>query len=207
MNENMIMARFESVEEAKKIYDILEDSTKKNLTNFNVLQVVLLKNEDGRISVLDQHTEVFSEFGKTMIGGVAGIVLGVIIGPFAGFVLGGIGAMIGSGFDITEQTEAESMLYQMYSRIYSGDIAILAIVQEEDELEFNSIVGKTAIEIYRWDAAEIKEEAEYADSLKGGFFNSIKEKFFEERNELRMKKVKEYKDSLKEEFDKKDKEK
>ena len=74
--------------------------------------------------------------------------------------------MIGSGFDITEQSETENMLYQMYSRIYDGEIAILAIVQEEDELELNSTVGHLTQDIYRWDAAEIKEEAEYATDIR-----------------------------------------
>lgn len=200
MKENMVMATFKDVKEAKRAYDFLKK--KNDETSYEVLQVVLVQKQNGRINVLDQHAEIFTELGKTMIGGVVGVVLGVLIGPLAGFVLGGVGAMIGSGFDITEQAESETMLYQMYSRLYKGDIAILAIVQENNELEINSSIGKHAENIYRWDAAEIREEAEYATDLRDELFKQGKKEMRKEKSTARKEKIKEYKENIKEEFEK-----
>ena len=200
MKENMVMATFNDVKEAKRAYDFLKK--KNDETSYEVLQVVLVQKKNGRINVLDQHAEIFTELGKTMIGGVVGVVLGVLIGPLAGFVLGGVGAMIGSGFDITEQAESETMLYQMYSRLYKGDIAILAIVQENNELEINSSIGKNAENIYRWDAAEIREEAEYATDLRDELFKQGKKEMRKEKSAARKEKIKEYKENIKEEFEK-----
>ena len=200
MTENMLMVTFNSIDDAKKVYEKLKRANKDTKCNYQVLQTVLVKNEGDKISVLDQHTEVFNELGKTMIGGVVGVVLGVLIGPFAGFVLAGVGAMIGSGFDISEQSESESMLYQMYSRIYDGDIAIIAIVQEEDELEINSSIGHISKNIYRWDAAEIREEAEYAADVRDNLIREARTQMKKKKSDKRRAKITEYKDSIKKEF-------
>ena len=202
MTENMLMLTFKDLDDAKKVYEKLKKANNDAEVNYQVLQTVLLKNDGGKISVLDQHAGVFDELEKTMIGGVVGVVLGVLIGPFAGFILGGVGAMIGSGFDITEQSETENMLYQMYSRIYDGEIAILAIVQEEDELELNSTVGHLTQDIYRWDAAEIKEEAEYATDIRDSLLRQAKMELKKEKSENRKKKIEEYKENIKNEFKK-----
>lgn len=202
MTENMLMVTFNNLEDAKKVYEKFKKANNDSNCNYQVLQTVLVKNEDDNIKVLDQHTEVFNELGKTMIGGITGVVLGVLIGPFAGFVLAGVGAMIGSGFDITEQSESESMLYQMYSRIYEGDIAILAIVQEENELEINSSIGHLAKNIYRWDAAEIREEAEYAAEVKENLIKEAREQMKKKKSEKRKEKIDEYKENIKKEFKK-----
>ncbi|SEN73549.1 hypothetical protein SAMN05216454_11012 [Peptostreptococcus russellii] len=202
MTENMLMLTFKDLDDAKKVYEKLKKANNDAEVNYQVLQTVLLKNDGGKINVLDHHAGVFDELEKTMIGGVVGVVLGVLIGPFAGFVLGGVGAMIGSGFDITEQSETENMLYQMYSRIYDGEIAILAIVQEEDELELNSTVGHLTQDIYRWDAAEIKEEAEYATDIRDSLLRQAKMELKKEKSENRKKKIEEYKENIKKEFKK-----
>lgn len=202
MTENMLMLTFGNLEDANKVYKKLKKANNDIDVNYRVLQNVLLKNDGGVITVLDQHAGVFNELGKTMIGGVVGVVLGVMIGPLAGFVLAGVGAMIGSGFDISEQSESESMLYEMYSRIHDGDIAILAIVQEQDEIELNSTVGHYANEIYRWDAAEIREEAEYANDVQESLLKEAKAKFKKKKSELRKSRIEEYKESIKKEFSK-----
>ena len=202
MTENMLMVTFKDLEDAKKVYEKLKKANNDIKVNYQVLQTVLLKNDGGKISVLDQHAGVFNELGKTMIGGVVGVVLGVLIGPFAGFMLAGVGAMIGSGFDITEQSESENMLYQMYSRIYDGDIAVLAIVQEEDELEINSSIGHLAKNIYRWDAAEIREEAEYATDVRDSLLREAKAQMKKTKSEKRKNKIAEYKESIRKEFKK-----
>ena len=202
MTENMLMLTFKDLDDAKKVYEKLKKANNDAEVNYQVLQTVLLKNDGGKINVIDHHAGVFDELEKTMIGGVVGVVLGVLIGPFAGFVLGGVGAMIGSGFDITEQSETENMLYQMYSRIYDGEIAILAIVQEEDELELNSTVGHLTQDIYRWDAAEIKEEAEYATDIRDSLLRQAKMELKKEKSENRKKKIEEYKENIKKEFKK-----
>ncbi len=202
MNENMLMLTFKDLDDAKRVCEKLKKANNNADVNYQVLQTVLLKNENGKINVLDQHAGVFDELEKTMLGGVVGVVLGVLIGPFAGFMLGGIGAMIGSGFDITEQSETENMLYQMYSRIYDGEIAVLAIVQENDELELNSTVGHLAEDIYRWDAAEIREEAEYATNVKDSLLRQAKMELKKEKNDKRKKKIAEYKENIKKEFKK-----
>lgn len=202
MTENMLMVTFDSLEDAKKVYEGFKRVNNDINCHYQVLQNILVKNEDGNVKVLDQHTEIFSELGKTMIGGIAGVVLGVLVGPFAGFVLAGVGAMIGSGFDISEQSESESMLYQMYSRIYDGDIAILAIVQEENELEINSSVGHIAKNIYRWDAAEIREEAEYAIEVRDDLIKQARNDMKKAKSKKRKEKIEEYKEAIRKEFKK-----
>lgn len=202
MTENMLMLTFKNLDDAKRVYEKLKKSNNDAEVNYQVLQTVLLKNDGGNINVIEHYAGIFDELDKTMLGGVAGVVLGVLIGPFAGFILGGVGAMIGSGFDITEQSENESMLYQMYSRIYDGEIVVLAIVQEEDELELNSTVGHIAENIYRWDAAEIREEAEYATEVRDSLLRQAKMELKKEKSEKRKKKIDEYKENIKNEFKK-----
>src|SRR5699024_6328758 len=87
-----------------------------------------------------------------------------------------------------------------YSRIYNGDIAILAIVQEEDEMESNSSIGHDAINIYRWDAAEIREEAEHATDVRDNLKRDEKRQMKKEKSQSSKKKTVEYKESIQEQF-------
>lgn len=160
MSDNIIMARYKNIEDAKNIYKILKKSTNSTSQRFSVSQVVLIQNSEGKMKIWDQHQDKLAEFDKTIISGVVGIVLGAMMGPFAGAVLGGVGAMIGSGFDIVEQNESEEVIYQMYSKIHYGDIVILAIATEEDEFELNAQIGKLAEDIYRWDLDTVKKQIE-----------------------------------------------
>lgn len=203
MKENIVMATFKNEEEARKAFDVIKNVENSNLDlGYFVYQGAIVENKNNRFEVLDQYSKRFFEYKNTMIGGSVGILLGVIIGPLAGFVLAGLGAMIGSEFDILDLESSENMLYQMYSRILEGEIAIIAIVQEESELEFNASVGKNAQAIYRWDAAEINEEAEYAMNLRESLLKEARLELKKEKTDARKKKIEEYKQNIKNEFNK-----
>lgn len=203
MKENIVMATFKNEEEARKAFDVIKNVENSNLDlGYFVYQGAIVENKNNRFEVLDQYSKRFFEYKNTMMGGSVGILLGVIIGPLAGFVLAGLGAMIGSEFDILDLESSENMLYQMYSRILEGEIAIIAIVQEESELEFNASVGKNAQAIYRWDAAEINEEAEYAMNLRESLLKEARLELKKEKTDARKKKIEEYKQNIKNEFNK-----
>lgn len=203
MKENIVMATFKNEEEARKAFDVIKNVENSNLDlGYFVYQGAIVENKNNRFDVLDQYSQRFFEYKNTMIGGSVGVLLGVIIGPLAGFVLAGLGAMIGSEFDILDLESSENMLYQMYSRILEGEIAIIAIVQEESELEFNASVGKNAQAIYRWDAAEINEEAEYAMNLRESLLKEARLELKKEKTDARKKKIEEYKQNIKNEFNK-----
>ena len=203
MRENVVMAIYSSEDEARKSFELLKEVSNSNLdVNYVVSQAAIVVNNNNKFDVMDQYSQKFFDFKNTMIGGSLGILLGIIIGPLASFVLAGLGAMIGSGFDLTQLEDSENMLYQMYSRILDGEIAIIAIVQEENELELNSSIGKNAENIYRWDAAEINEEAEYAMEVREGLLKEARYKLKREKSDERKKKIQEYKNSIKQEFEK-----
>lgn len=203
MNENIILATFSDEEQARKAFEVIKNANNSTLDiGYRIYQGALVVNHSNKFDVLDQYSERFFEYSNTMIAGSIGMILGVIVGPLAGFVLAGLGAMIGSGFDITELETSENMLYQMYSRVLEGEIAIIAIVQEESELELNSSIGKLATNIYRWNAAEIQEEAEYAMEVRDNLLKDARVELRKEKSIERKKKLEKYRKNIKNEFNK-----
>jgi uncharacterized membrane protein len=79
---------------------------------------VVVRDEDGKIVVKDQFGD--DELAGTATGGLLGLLIGVLGGPFGVLVGGASGLLVGSLFDEDETNETESALAEISKSITVG---------------------------------------------------------------------------------------
>lgn len=96
-------------------------------------QVSLIKREHGNVLIKDGFHNGEEIGGGMAIGGVIGSFIGILGGPL-GVLLGmGAGATLGSLPALNDAEEKNSLIRSVTTRLQDGEMAILAVVQEEND--------------------------------------------------------------------------
>jgi uncharacterized membrane protein len=90
---------------------------------------VVLRNEDGGIDIKDEVGDTGYEGAAS--GGIVGLIVGILGGPFGVLLGGATGVLIGSLFDLDDLDETESVLGEMSRSVRVGHDAVLAEVSEQ----------------------------------------------------------------------------
>src|SRR6185295_8396186 len=90
---------------------------------------VVVRNDDGRIDIKDEVGDTGYE--GTATGGIVGLIIGVLGGPFGVLLGGATGVLIGSLFDLDDLDTTESLLGEMSRSVRVGHDAVLAEVTEQ----------------------------------------------------------------------------
>ena len=157
--ENVVTAIFEVESEAYKAFAELRN--KPYGEGYAVAEASLLKREGDAITVDDAFDAAGVTSDDTAAGIIVGSIVGVLGGP-VGVVLGaGAGALVGDSFDSVDAAGSISMLEVTAAKLYDGEVAIVALVQE-DEPAFDAAFADYKVTIIRRFAADVAEEVDLA---------------------------------------------
>ena len=125
---------------------------------------VVERGEDGKIVTKD-------EFGQegvegTVSGGLLGLLLGVIGGPFGVLVGGASGVLVGSLFDEDDTDMTESALADVSRAVRVGSTALLADVSEEDPVAIDAVMAKLDGTVLRRSALDVRAEVAAAEEAQ-----------------------------------------
>ncbi|MBQ9001612.1 MAG: hypothetical protein IJ087_07150 [Eggerthellaceae bacterium] len=133
-------------------------------------------------------------------GGLIGTLVGILGGPM-GILLGGAaGATVGIALDASDAVQNDSMLGQAAGKLFDGEVALLALVQEDDPIFFDRIFDGLDCTIIRYDAADIAQEIEEAREAQKALEKQAKESMKAQRKADRQQKVEERRASIKASF-------
>jgi uncharacterized membrane protein len=90
---------------------------------------VVARSEDGHVEVKDEVSD--KRLSATASGGLIGLVIGILGGPFGILILGTIGLLIGSLFDEQDADDTESVLSDLSKSVQVGHTSLLAEVGEQ----------------------------------------------------------------------------
>lgn len=96
---------------------------------------------------------------------------------------GSMGALVGSVKDISDAEKNESMLERVSGKMEEGNVALIALVQEEDESILDRCLSKFRNETIRWDAAVIAAEVEEAQKLEKEMKRQAKERMRDQKKD------------------------
>jgi uncharacterized membrane protein len=129
--------------------------------DYVVAEAALIKREGDAITVDDAFDAAGVTSDDTAAGIIVGSIVGVLGGP-VGVVLGaGAGALVGDSFDSVDAAGSISMLEVTAAKLYDGEVAIVALVQE-DEPAFDAAFADYKATIIRRFAADVAEEVDLA---------------------------------------------
>lgn len=169
MNNNVVITVFEVESEAYQAFNQLKrESTGKG---YSVVEATLLKNKANTIDVIDAYGIAPADSG-TASGIVIGSLVGILGGPI-GVILGAAtGAWAGSISDSGRAIDEASLVAVIASKIFEGEIAIAALVTEE-EPAFDTLFADYKTTIARYDAADIADDVDRLYDLGAEISNQV----------------------------------
>ena len=180
--ENVVVSVFAVESEAYQAFAELKQVPDND--KFSIFEAALVKNENGRITLLDGFGLEERATDDTAAGAVVGGLIGLLAGPF-GLLLGAVaGGVIGSAVDAGDAIDDVSAIEVVADKLNEGEIAVLAFVKENDT-DFDVVFQKYNVSVTRYEAAEIASEVEKARELEKELSKEARKKLRAERKEKR----------------------
>ena len=164
MNESVITVNFDVESEA---YQALSEIKRHpDGSGYFVSAASLIKKENGHIVLKDGFDTGIDTADDAAYGSLIGSLVGILGGPLGVLFGGSMGALVGSTVDADDAMQSASLIEQVCTDIRDGGTALIALVQEDDDMRFERAFDPFKVEIIRHDAAEVAEEVEKAQALE-----------------------------------------
>ena len=138
--ENVVVSIFHIESEAFQAFSELKQFGQTE--NTKLAQASIVKAENGVVNVKDSFDLMNSLGDDYFKGGLIGSLIGILGGPLGvlfGFATGGaIGASVGSDKELINS----ALITTVSKKLTNGEVAIIALVQENDESVLNAIFEK-----------------------------------------------------------------
>lgn len=165
-----------------------------------ILQMALVKREAQKITVCDSFNSGIRTNDDTLLGGLLGGLLGVLGGPIGVLLMGSYGSLAGSVVDAGDALEDTSLMEAVAGKLQEGTVALIALVDEEDEAVLDDKLSSFKADILRFDAAAIAEQVEEAQQMQREMARQARMQLRESRKADFQKKVEEKRAKLSADF-------
>jgi uncharacterized membrane protein len=162
-HDNMIAVSFPEEADAYEALARIKELNSQGSVGVRAAAVVA-REQDGRITIKDQFdTEGFQD---TAGGGLLGLLVGVLGGPFGVLVGGATGLLVGSLFDEDEDDETRSALADISKSIRVGPPGLLAEVSEPAPEAVDAVMAHLNGTVVRRSAADVELEVAAAEDAQ-----------------------------------------
>ena len=187
--ENVFVVTFADKNEAYQAFDEIKENMFAKL--YAVSNMALVEKTDGKVTTCESYeSKCHCPIARKTFGSLIGMVVGAIAGP-VGVVVGGAAGNLISGKVLSKETEKAVVSIEQVSKgIQEGERALIAVVQEENEGEFEREFYKFKTNIQKKDAAQVSVDVECAMELHHRMEKMEKEIEMHERIENRRTEIK-----------------
>jgi uncharacterized membrane protein len=154
-NANVIAVSFP---ESSSAYEALSNLKELDGQGQVTLQgaAVVERAQDGQLTIKDRVMDEHAH--ATWTGGLIGLLVGVLAGPF-GILIGGItGLLVGSLFDVQDEAEEGSALVAISSKIVPGQTVLVAVVSEQSDEVLDSAMTRLGGAVVRHPVEDVEAE-------------------------------------------------
>ena len=196
--ENVVSVIFDVESEAYKAFSELRAMPFGE--GYAVGEAALLKREGDAITVIDAYDAAAVTADDTAVGMVVGSFVGILGGPLGVLLGASTGALMGNAYDSADAIDSMSMLEVTAAKLYDGETAIVALVQEE-EPAFDAAFEGYATTIVRHFAVDVMDEVELAREAEVDLANQLRAQLRAELKAEKAEKREERKSKIKAHFD------
>jgi uncharacterized membrane protein len=157
---NVISVTFEEDSKAYEALSRLKELDSQDQVGLRGAAVVA-RDDTGQILVKDQVDD--DQLRGTATGGLVGLLIGILGGPFGVLIGGATGLLIGSLFDAEDADETESVLAELSRSIQVGHDALLAEVSEQSHEVIDTAMASLGGTVLRRPAGEVEAEVAAAE--------------------------------------------
>ena len=134
MKESVITVNFDVESEA---YQALSEIKRHpDGSGYFVSAASLIKKENGHIVLKDGFDTGVDTADDAAYGSLIGSLVGLLGGPLGVLFGGSMGALVGSTVDADDAMQSASLIEQVCTDIRDGGTALIALVQEDDDMRF-----------------------------------------------------------------------
>src|ERR1700727_1049277 len=161
--ENVIAVSFSEDANAYEALSRLKELDAKGDVDIRGAAVVV-RDDDGKIVTKDEVGD--QSLKGTATGGLVGLLIGVLGGPFGVLVGGATGLLIGSLFDEDDTDETDSALGEISKSIRVGQTGLLADVSEESPVAIDAVMANLGGVVLRRPAGDVQAELAAAEEAQ-----------------------------------------
>ncbi|MCH1617522.1 DUF1269 domain-containing protein [Streptococcus gallolyticus] len=176
---NVLTVVFDVESEAYQAFSELKSFKQDNDTQ--IAQIALVKNEDGKITIKDSIDFDDASRDYATVGGIIGGLLGILSGPIGVIIGYGIGSLAGAASGSMTDASDNSLIEEVTTKLLDGEVAVIALVHEEDESILNHVFAPYKTNIMRWDALALAREVELAGQVQDELYDKVQEDLNERR--------------------------
>jgi uncharacterized membrane protein len=141
--------------------------------------VIVEREEDGRVVTKDQVGD--SHLSKTASGGLIGLVIGILGGPFGVLIGGATGLLVGSLFDVEDASDEGSVLAAIATTVSPGKTVLIAELSEQSDDVVNSAMAQLGGTVLRRTVDDVEAEIAAADDAQKAAKREARKKLHAER--------------------------
>jgi len=150
---------------------------------------VVARAEDGSITVKDEVGD--SRYTGTATGGIIGLVIGILGGPFGVLLGGATGVLIGSLFDLDDADDTESVLEEISRSARAGHTALLAQVSEQSPDAVDAAVERLGGTVVRRPVEDVEAEIAAAEDAQRAAKQAARKHLLQQRRAQAKEKIQE----------------
>jgi uncharacterized membrane protein len=184
--ENVIAVNFEDDGNAYEALSKLKELDSEGQIGVAGAAVVE-RADDGSITVKDEVGE--PAYSGTATGGIVGLVIGILGGPFGVLLGGATGVLIGSLFDLEDVDETESALEEISRAAHAGHTALLAHVSEQSPEVVDAALERLGGTVVRRPLEDVEAEMAAAEQAQRAAKEAARKQLHEQRRAQTKEKI------------------
>jgi uncharacterized membrane protein len=148
---------------------------------------VVVRGQDGTISVKDDVGD--SSYTGTATGGIVGLIIGILGGPFGVLLGGATGVLIGSLFDLEDADDTESVLEEISRAARADHTALLAQVSEQSPEVVDTAIERLGGTLVRRSVEDVEAEIAAAEDAQRAAKRAARKHLHEQRRAQAKEKI------------------
>ena len=185
---NVIAVTFEDDSNAYEALTTLKELESQHQIGIRGAAVVA-RDETGQI--LDKDQVGSESYVGTATGGLVGLLIGILGGPFGILIGGATGLLIGSLFDDEDVDDTESVLAEISKSLRVGHDAVLAEVSEQSPEVIDTAMARLGGTVLRRPAGDVEAEVAAAEHAQREAKRKARKDLLHARHEKHMEQIRE----------------
>jgi uncharacterized membrane protein len=153
------------------------------------------RGDDGQIVTKDSLDT--GQLSGTATGGLIGLLIGILGGPFGVLIGGATGLLIGSLYDVDDAEETGSVLAEMSRAIRPGQTVVLAEVEEQSDDVVDQAMAKLGGTVLRRSVDDVEDEIAAAEHAARAAKREARKQLLETRGSRAKEEIRRIVDELK----------
>ena len=192
--ENVVVVSFAEDSSAYEAFTNLKELDEQGQVSIRSAAIVR-RGDDGQIATKDSVDN--NQLTGTATGGLIGLLIGILGGPFGVLIGGATGLLIGSLYDMDDAEDTESVLAEISSAIRPGQTVVLAEVDEQSDEVVDQAMARLGGTVLRRSVEDVEAEVAAAQDAARAAKREARKQLLETRSSRAKEEIRRIVDALK----------